>query len=272
MGQWLAEQLRQPFVIENRPGGGANIGTDVVVRAAPDGYTLLLAASVNAINASLYPGLAFDFIRDIVPVAGIIRVPNVMVVHPSVPARTIPEFIAYAKSRPGAVNFGSAGTGTAQHVAGELLKIMAGVDMTHIPYRGTGPALSDLLAGHVQVLFLGPVSCAEYVEAGKLFALGVTSAERCAAMPTVPTISQFLPGFEATLFYGVGVPRNTPAGIIETLNSAINAGLAQPAIQERLARLDGMLLGGKPSDFAGLIAAETDKWRRVIKAAKIRAD
>src|SRR5512138_2598282 len=272
MSQWLGERLRQPFIVDNRPGGGANIGTDAVVRAPSDGYTLLLAASVNTINASLDEGLGFDFIRDIAPVAGIIRVPNVMVVHPSVAASTIPEFIAYAKSRPGQINFGSAGSGTSQQVAGELFKIMASVDMTHIPYRGTGPALTDLLAGRVQVLFLGPGSCIEYVNAGKLRALAVTSATRCAALPDLPTVGQFLPGFEATLFYGVGAPRNTPPEIIDTLNSAINAGLAEPSIQQRLARLDGMLLAGSPLDFGGLIAAETEKWRRVIKVAKIRRD
>lgn len=272
MGQWLGDHLGQPFIIENRPGGGANIGTNVVVHAPSDGYTLLLAASVNAINASLYPGLAFDFIRDIAPVVGIIRVPNVMVVHPSVAARTIPEFIAYAKSHPGMINFGSAGTGTSQHVAGELFKIMAGIDMTHIPYKGTGPALNDLLAGQIQVLFLGPGSCIQYVEAGRLDALAVTSTTRCPTLPDLPTVGQFLPGFEATLFYGLGAPRNTSPEIIDTLNSVINVGLTEPAIQRRLAGLDGMLLGGTPTDFAGLIAAETEKWRKVIKAAKIRAD
>ena len=272
MGEWLAGQLGQPFVIENRPGGGANIGTDAVVRAPGDGYTLLLAATVNTINASLYKALAFDFIRDIVPVAGIIRVPNVMVVHPSVPAATIPEFIAYAKTRPGRINFASAGTGTSQHVAGELFKQMAGVDMTHIPYRGTGPALNDLLAGHVQVLFMGPGSCIEYVQAGRLRALAVTSAARAAALPDLPTVAQFLPGFEATLFYGVGAPRNTPGEIVDTLNRTINAGLAQPAVRERLARLDGMLLPGTSQDLGELIAAETAKWRKVIEAARIVAD
>jgi tripartite-type tricarboxylate transporter receptor subunit TctC len=209
--------------------------------------------------------------RDIAPVAAIIRIPNVMVVHPSVPATSIPEFIAYARAHPGKINFASAGTGTSQHVAGELFKIMAGIDMVHIPYRGTGPALTDLLAGRVQVLFLGAVSSMKYVESGKLRALALTSAARSPALPNLPTMAEFLPGFEASLFYGMGAPRNTPAEIIERLNKEINAGLADPAMKARLAELDGMVLGGTPADFARLIADETDKWRKVIKAANIRA-
>jgi tripartite-type tricarboxylate transporter receptor subunit TctC len=271
VSQSLSERLGQPFIVENRPGAGANIGTEVVVRAAPDGYTLLLAATVNTINATLYDKLDFDFMRDIAPVAAIIRIPNVMVVHPSVPATSIPEFIAYARAHPGKINFASAGTGTSQHVAGELFKIMAGIDMVHIPYRGTGPALTDLLAGRVQVLFLGAVSSMKYVESGKLRALALTSAARSPALPNLPTMAEFLPGFEASLFYGMGAPRNTPAEIIERLNKEINAGLADPAMKARLAELDGMVLGGTPADFARLIADETDKWRKVIKAANIRA-
>jgi tripartite-type tricarboxylate transporter receptor subunit TctC len=271
VSQSLSERLGQPFIVENRPGAGANIGTEVVVRAPPDGYTLLLAATVNTINATLYDKLDFDFMRDIAPVAAIIRIPNVMVVHPSVPATSIPEFIAYARAHPGKINFASAGTGTSQHVAGELFKIMAGIDMVHIPYRGTGPALTDLLAGRVQVLFLGAVSSMKYVESGKLRALALTSAARSAALPNLPTMAEFLPGFEASLFYGMGAPRNTPAEIIERLNKEINAGLADPAMKARLAELDGMVLGGTPADFARLIADETDKWRKVIKAANIRA-
>lgn len=272
LGQWLSARLGQSFIVENRPGGGANIGTDAVVRAPSDGYTLLLAASVNAINATLYKGLPFDFIRDTAPIAGIIRVPNVMVVHPSVPARSIPEFIAYAKAHPGEISFGSAGTGTSQHVAGELFKMMAGVDMAHIPYRGTGPALTDMLAGRLQALFLGPGSAIKYVETGKLRALAVTSATRCTALPDLPTVGEFLPGFEASLFYGMSAPRETPAPVIETLNREINAGLADPSIQSRLARLDGMILGGTPAGFGKLVADETQKWRKVIEAANIRAD
>jgi tripartite-type tricarboxylate transporter receptor subunit TctC len=271
VSQSLSERLGQPFIVENRPGAGANIGTEVVVRAPPDGYTLLLAATVNTINATLYDKLDFDFMRDIAPVAAIIRIPNVMVVHPSVPATSIPEFIAYARAHPGKINFASAGTGTSQHVAGELFKIMAGIDMVHIPYRGTGPALTDLLAGRVQVLFLGAVSSMKYVESGKLRALALTSAARSPALPNLPTMAEFLPGFEASLFYGMGAPRNTPAEIIERLNKEINAGLADPAMKARLAELDGMVLGGTPADFARLIADETDKWRKVIKAANIRA-
>ena len=271
MGDWLSQRLGQAFVVENRPGAGANIGTEAVVRASPDGYTLLLAATVNTINASLYPNLDFDFMRDIAPIVGIIRVPNVMVVHPSVPARSFVEFIAHAKAHPGELNFGSAGTGTSQHVAGELLKMKAGIDMAHVPYRGTGPALNDLLAGRVQVLFIGPVSAMKYVESGKLRALAVTSAARCPALPDAPAVAEFLPGFEASLFYGMGAPRNTPAQIIDRLNAEVNAGLADTAIRSRLASLDGTVLGGSPSDFAKLIAEETDKWRDVIKTANIRA-
>lgn len=271
MGQWLSARLGQPFVIENKPGAGANIGTAAVIRAPSDGYTLLLAASVNAINATLYPQLDFDFIRDIAPVAGIVRVPNVMVVEPSIPASSIPEFIAYAKTHRGKINFGSAGTGTTQHVAGELFKMQAGVEMTHIPYRGTGPALTDLLSGRLQVLFLSPGSSVEYIETGKLRALAVTSALRCPALPNLPAISEFLPGFDASLFYGVGAPKKTPASIIDELNNAINVGLAEPSIQTSLARLDGIVLAGTPADFASLIASETEKWRNVIKRAHITA-
>ncbi|HYX66276.1 MAG TPA: tripartite tricarboxylate transporter substrate binding protein [Burkholderiales bacterium] len=272
MSQRLSERLGQPFVIENRPGAGANIGTEAVVRASPDGYTLLFVASVNAINATLYDKLGFDFIHDIAPVAGIMRVPNVMVVNPSLPARTIPEFIAYAKANPGKINFASAGNGTTQHVAGELFKIMAGIDMLHIPYRGTGPALADLLRGQVQVLFLNPGSSAEYIKAGKLRVLAVTSATRLQAWPDVPAVGEFLPGFEATLFYGLGAPRSTPPDIVGKLNKEVNLGLAEPGIKARLASLDGTVLGGSAADFGELIADETGKWSKVVKLANIRAD
>jgi tripartite-type tricarboxylate transporter receptor subunit TctC len=272
MSQWLSGRLGQPFIVENRPGAGANIGTEVVVRAPSDGYTLLLAASANAINATLYRQLHFDFMHDIAPIAGIIRVPNVMVVHPSVPADSIPAFIRYARSHPGKINFASAGTGTSQHVAGELFKIMAGIDMAHVPYRGTGPALTDLLGGRVQVLFLSPGSAIKFIEAGTLRALGVTSAARCPALPALPAIGEFLPGFEATLFYGVGAPRGTPESIVVKLNHEINAGLAQPSIRARLDDLDGIVIGGTPADFARLIADDTEKWRKVIEAANIKAE
>ena len=272
MGQWLATRLGQPFLIENRPGAGANIGTEAVVRAPADGYTLLLCASVNTINATLYDKLDFDFIRDIAPVAGIMRLPNVLVVNPSVPARTLAELIAYAKANPGRINFASAGTGTTQHVAGELFKIMAGVDMVHIPYKGTGPALTDVLGGRVQLLFLNPASAAKYIAAGKLRALAVTSAARSPALPDLPAVAEFLPGFEASLFYGLAAPRNTPADIIATLNREVNAGLAEPGIRARLADLDGEVLTGSSADFAKLIAAETSKWGKVVKLANIKAD
>lgn len=272
MGQWLSDRLGQPFIVENRPGAGANVGTDLVVRAPPDGLTILLAASANAINATLYRRLDFNFMRDIVPVAGLVRVPNVMVVHPSIPASSIPEFIRYAKSHSGKINFASAGTGTSQHVAGELFKIMAGIDMTHIPYRGTSPALTDLMGGRVQVLFLSPGSAIKFIEAGTVRALGVTSAARCAALPALPAIGEFLPGFEATLFYGVGAPRRTPASIVARLNDEINAGLAQPSIRARLDDLDGMVIGGTPDDFARLIADDTEKWRKVIESANIKPE
>ena len=272
MAQWLGQRLGQQFVVDNRPGGAANIGTDVVVRALPDGYTLLLVASVNTINAALYDNLSFDFIRDIAPVAGIMRVPNVVVVNPALPATSIPELISYAKANPGKVNFASAGTGTTQHVAGELFKIMAGVDMVHIPYRGTGPALIDLIRGQVQLSFLNAASSAAYVRAGKLRALAVTSAARLPALPDVPAVGEFLPGYEVSLFYGVGAPRDTPSAIIDTLNTAINAGLAEPGVKMRLAALDGTLLAGTAADFAKLVADETRKWSRVVKLANIRAD
>ena len=272
MGQYLSEKLGQQFIIENRPGAGNNIGTEAVVRAPADGYTLLLINPANAINTTLYQNLNFDFIRDIAPVAGIMRLPNVMVVNPSVPAKTLPELIAYAKAHPGKINFASAGTGTTQHVAGELFKIMAGVDMVHIPYKGTGPALTDVLGGRVQLLFQNPASAAKYIAAGKLRALAVTSAARSPALPDLPAVAEFLPGFEASLFYGLGAPRNTPAEIMVTLNREVNAGLAEPGIRSRLAGLDGEVLTGSSADFAKLIADETAKWGKVVKLANIKAD
>jgi tripartite-type tricarboxylate transporter receptor subunit TctC len=270
IGQWLSERLGRQFVIDNRPGGGSNIGTEAVVHAPPDGYTLLLAASVHTINPSLYDNLNFNFIRDIAPVAGIMRVPNVMVVNPSVPARSVPEFIAHARANPGKINMASAGIGTSQHVAGELFKLMAGIDMVHVPYRGTAPALADLLGGQVQVLFLSPASSTGYIRAGTLRGLAVTSSTRSQALPDLPPLGDFLPGFEASLMYGLGVPKNTPAEIVDKLNKEVNAGLADPNVKARLAGLDGALLGGSPDDFGQLIAEETEKWRKVIRLANIK--
>jgi tripartite-type tricarboxylate transporter receptor subunit TctC len=262
----------QPFVIENRPGAGSNIATEAAVRAPPDGYTLLLAASPNAINASLYDKLNFNFIRDIAPVAGIIVVPNVMVVHPSVPAKTIPEFIAYAKANPGKINMASGGNGSPTHVSGELFKMMTGVNLVHVPYRGAGPALVDLLAGQVQVYFTTMPASIEYVRAGKFRALAVTTATRSEALPGIPTMGEFVPGYEATTWYGVGVPKNTPAEIVEKLSKEINAGLADPTMKARLAELGGTLLAGSPADFGKLIADDTEKWGKVIRAANIKAE
>jgi tripartite-type tricarboxylate transporter receptor subunit TctC len=272
MGQWLSERLGQPFVIENRPGAGTNIGTEAVVRAPPDGYTLLLVASVNTINATLYDRLSFNFIRDIAPVASIIRQPLIMLVNPSLPVKTVPEFIAYAKANPGKVNMASAGNGTSQHVAGELFKIMAGIDMVHVPYRGTAPALTDLLGGQVQVYFATQGPSIGYIRAGKLRALAVTTAARSEALPDLPTVGEFLPGFEASLVYGLGAPKSTPAEIVDKLNKEINAALSDPKINARLADMDGMALALSPADFGKLIADETEKWGKVIRAANIKLD
>ena len=272
MGQWLSERLGQQFVIDNRPGGGTNIGTEAVVRAPADGYTLLLAGSPAAINATLYDKLNYNFIRDIAPVAGIIRQPFVMAVHPSVPAKTVPEFIAYAKANPGRINMASAGTGAGSHVTGELFKMMAGVDMVHVPYRGAGPALTDLIAGQVQVHFATTVASIEYIRAGRLRALAVTTATRSDALPGIPTVDEFVPGYEASSWYGVGAPKATPAEIIEKLNKEINAGLADPKIKARLADLGGDVLALSPADFAKLIADETEKWGKVVKLTGIKAD
>jgi tripartite-type tricarboxylate transporter receptor subunit TctC len=272
IGQWLSERLGQPFVIEDRPGAGSNIGTEVVVRASPDGYTLLMAGGYNAINATLYDKLNFNFIRDITAVAGIVRVPSVMVVHPSVPATTVPEFIAYAKSNPGKITLASAGKGAPSHLAGELFKIMAGVDMVHVPYRGGGPAVTDLIAGQVQVMFATTVESIGYIRAGRLRALAVTTATRSEELPDIPTVAEFVPGYEASGWFGIGAPKNTPVEIIQTLNREINAGLADPKMKARLADLGGTVLPGSPTDFGKLIADETEKWAKVIKSAGIKAE
>jgi tripartite-type tricarboxylate transporter receptor subunit TctC len=272
IGQWLLERLGQPFIIDNRPGGGGNIGTEAVVRAPADGYTLLMVSTTHATNAALYDKLNFNFIRDIAPVAGIISATNVMVVHPSVPARSVAEFIAYAKVNARKVSMASSGTGAAAHLAGELFKMMAGIDMVHVPYRGGGPALSDLLGGQVQVYFATIVASIGYIKAGRLRALAVTAATRSDALPDIPTVGEFVPGYEASYWNGIGAPKNTPAEIVEKLNKEINAGLADPKIKARLADLGGEVLALSPADFAKLIAAETEKWGKVIRAANIKPE
>jgi len=272
IGQWLSERLGQPFIIENRPGAGSNIGTELVVHAVPDGYTVLLAGPPTAINATLYEKLNFNFIRDIAPIASIVREPLIMVVNPSVPAKTVPEFIAYAKANPGKINMASAGNGSVVHIAGELFKMMAGVDMVHVPYKGGGPGVTDLLGGQVQVMFATAPSSIEFVKAGKLRALAVTTATRLAALPDIATVGEFVPGYEASGFYGLGAPKNTPLEIIDKLNKEINASLADPKMKARIAETGGTVLAGSPTDFEKLIAEETDKWGKVIRAANIKPD
>ena len=272
IAQWLSERLGQQFIIENRPGAGTNIGTEAVVRAPADGYTLLLVGTPSAINATLYDKLSFNFLRDIAPVAGLIRVPNVMEVHPSFPAKTVPELIAYAKANPGKINHASPGVGSSTHMAGELFKAMTGVHMVHVPYRGNAPALTDLLAGQVQLGFDTMPSSIEYIRAGKLRALAVSTLTRSEALPDVPTVSEFVPGYESSPYFGVGVPRNTAAEIVHKLNLEINAGLADPKLKARLVDLGGMVLVGSPSGFGTLIADETEKWAKVIRAVGINAD
>jgi tripartite-type tricarboxylate transporter receptor subunit TctC len=272
MGQWLSERLGQPFVIENRLGGGGNIGAEAVVRASPDGYTLLMAGGNNAINATLYDKLNFNFIRDIAPVAGIERHPYVMVVNPSVPAKTVPEFIAYAKANPGKISMASAGSGTPSHVSGELFKMMAGVDMVHVPYRSGGPALTDLLGGQVQIMFPTTVSSIDYIKTGRLRALAVTTATRSDALPDIPTVGEFVAGYEASAWLGIGAPKATPVEIVDKLNKEINAALADPKLKAKLADLGGTALAGSPADFGKLIADDTEKWGKVVRAANIKAD
>jgi tripartite-type tricarboxylate transporter receptor subunit TctC len=272
IGQWLSERLGQTFVIENRPGGGGNIAAEAVVRATADGYTLLLVGPPNAINATLYEKLNFNFLRDIAPVAGIIRAPNVMEVNLSVPAKTVSEFIAYAKANPGKVNMASAGNGTGPHMAGELFKMMAGVNVVHVPYRGSGPALIDLLGGQVQVMFDALPPSLEHIRTGKLRALAVTTAARSPALPDVPTVSDFVPGYEASSSFGVGAPRGTPADIVEKLNKEIDVALADPKLKARLADLGGLTLPGSPADFGKLLAEETEKWGKVVKFSGAKPD
>ncbi len=270
MAQWLSERLGQTFVIENRPGAATNIAAESVVNATPDGYTLLFVGQPNAINATLYETLPFNFIRDIAPIAGIMTVPNVVVVHPTFPANTIAELIAYAKANPGKINMGSAGNGSAGHLAGELFMSMTGINMVHVPYRGVAPAIADLLSGQVQILFATSVAAMEYVRTGKLRALAVTTEVRAAALPNLPTVADTVPGYEASAWYGMGAPRKTPAEIIERLNKEINVALTDAKLTAKLADLGGTLIPGSPADFAKLIADEIEKWAKVIRTANVK--
>ena len=272
VGQWLSERLGQSFVVDNRPGAATNIGTELVVRAPPDGYTLLLVNATNAINTTLYDKLNFNFIRDIAPVASIMRTTYVMVVQPLFPAKSVPEFITYAKANPGKINLATAGVGSPPHVNGELFKAMAGVDLIPVHYRGGGPALVDLLGGQVQIMFEGITSSIGYVRAGKLRALAVTSATRSAALPDIPTVSEFVPGYEASGWFGIGAPKDTPPQIIEILNRQINAALVDTTFKTRIADLGGTPLTGSPADFGKLIVDETEKWAKVIKLAGIKPE
>ncbi len=268
-GHWLGERLHQTFIVENRPGAGNNLATDAVVKAAPDGYTLLLVNPANAVNASLYKKLNFVFLRDIDPVAGIIRVPNVMEVHPSVPAKTVAEFIAYAKANPDKINVASSGNGTSIHLSGELFKMMTGVKMTHVPYKGSAPMLTDLLGGQVQVTFDNMPASINHIKAGTLRALAVTTATRSPELPDVPTVAETVPGYEASAFFGIGVPKGTPKEIVELLNKEINLALKDPAILAKMKELGGILIAGSPADFGKLVEGETAKWEKVVHAANL---
>jgi tripartite-type tricarboxylate transporter receptor subunit TctC len=272
IGQWLSQRLGKPFVVENRPGAGSSIAAEEVVRAPPDGYTLFLVSLPNVTNTTLYPNLNFNFTRDIAPVASLMRTPIVMLVNESIPAKTVPEIIAYAKTKPGKISFASPGIGTTAHLAGELFKMTAGVDMVHVPYRGSAPALTDLLGGHVQVLFNPALSLVEYITTGKIRALAVTTAARAEALPDVPSMSEFLSSYEASAWFGVGAPKNTPAEIIDRLNKEINAGLADATIKTRLADLGAAVFVESPAEFGKFIADETEKWGNVIHAANIKAE
>ena len=272
LGQWLSERLGQRFVIESRPGAGTNIATEAVVNAPPDGYTLLLVAPANAINATLYEKLNHNFMRDIAPVAGLIRFPNVIVVNPSVPAKTVPEFIAYAKANPGKLNMASSGAGSTIHVSGELFKMMTGINMVHVPYRGGAPALTDLISGQVQVMFDNVPTSIEFIRAGKLRPLAVTTAARSNVLPDLPTVADFVPGYEASAWYGVGVPKGTPEAIIGKLNKETNAILADPKARARFDELGASLIAGSPAEFGQLVADETEKWAKVVKFSGARPD
>jgi len=272
IGQWLSERLGQPFIIENLSGAGTNIGTEAVAKSPADGYTLLLVSVANTVNASLYESLNFDFIRDITPVAGLVRGPLVMEVNPSVPATTVPEFIAYAKANPGMINIASAGIGTPGHMASELFQLLTGLDLLDVPYRGGAPALTDLLAGHVQVIFDNLPTSLEYIRAGKLRPLAVSTATRSDTLPDLPTVSEFVPGYEVSSWFGIGAPRNTPTQVVDKLNAEINAGLATPKLKAHLTDLGETPLTGSPTAFGKLIVEETEKWGKVIRAAKIKPE
>jgi tripartite-type tricarboxylate transporter receptor subunit TctC len=272
MGQWLSERFSQQFIVVNRPGAGSNVAAESVVKAIPDGYTLLQLNIANAINATLYEKLNFDVVRDIVPVAGIIRVPLVMVINPSFPTKTVPEFIAYSKANPGQINMASGGNGSPQHIAGEQFKMMAGVNLTHVPYRGNAPALTDLIGGQVQVMFDTTPASIEHIRAGQIRPLAVTTAIRSEVLPDLPTVGDFVPGYEASSWYGVGAPKNTPAAIIDALNKEINAGLVDPKMKAKLANFDGIALAGSPADFGKFMAGETEKLSKVIRAAHLKVE
>ena len=272
IGQWLSERLGQPFVVENRPGAASNIATEAVVRATSDGYTLLMVVPPNAINATLYERLNYNFIRDIAPIAGLIRVPNVLEVNPSVPAKTVPEFIAYAKANAGKISMASSGIGGSVHLSGELFKMMTGVNMVHVPYRGDAPAVTDLISGQVQVMFGNMPASIEHIKAGKLRAIAVTTAARSEVLPEIPAVGESVHDYEASGWYGVGAPKNMPMEIIDKLNREINGALADPKIKARFADLGGTTLTGSPADFSKLIAEETEKWGKVIRAANIKPE
>ena len=272
IGQWLSERLGQQFIVENRPGAATNIATEFVAKSSPDGYTLLLVDTTGAINATLYDRLNFNFIRDIAPVAGVMSAPNLLEVHPSFPAKSIPEFIAYAKANPGKINFASGGVGTSPHVSGELFKMLTGVNMIHVPYRGIAPALTDLLGGQVQVCFGTAASSIEHVKAGRLRALAVTAATRSETLPDAPTVAEFVPGYEASQWYGIGTTKNTPTHIVDKLNKEVNAALADPKMKVRLAELSGTVLPGTPANFGKFIADETEKWSKVVKFSGAKPD
>lgn len=272
VAQWLTEKLGQPFVVENRPGAGNNLGTEQVVNAAPDGYTMLLVNPANGINATLYKDLKFNFIRDIAPVAGLVRTPNVMEVTPSLPVKTVQEFIAHCKANPGRINMASSGSGTSVHLSGELFKSMTGCDMVHVPYKGAGPALIDLIGGQVQVIFDNLPSSAGHIKSGKLRALAVTSAEREPSLPGVPTVAETVPGYEATAWFGIGMPKGTPREFIDKVNAEVNRALADPKMRERLAELGGKPIPGTPEDFGKVIAAETAKWEKVVLSSGAKVE